>query len=284
MTSAGETAERLENAAELCAILSSALQAGLTPQRCLRVAGVAHHDERLHDVAGGLVGLCWNVAVETGAAPGKLLGRLGQALSDLATVMRQATVAAAGPRATLRLVVWLPLASLLIAQVSGIPALTVLLTTVGGWILTASGVVLLFTAQWWLTRLVTRAQQFSWATGFAPDLMAMVLRTSGSPASAMQLVEAIPAHGYLDEAARQRDVDVCHEAHVRSDEWGVPVAAFLELQAQLLRRQSQHDQQTRLAALAVRVLVPLGVCVLPAFVLLAVVPSVLALLSSTALS
>ena len=279
-----ETALRLEGAAELCAVLSAALRAGLTPERCFEVAGIEPTDERLRVVAGGLVGRCWEVAVESGSAPGIMLGTLGHVLLSLAQVMRQADVAAAGPRATLRLVTWLPVASLGIAQLAGIPALTVLLTTGVGWLLLLSGVALILLARWWLSRLVAGATQLSWAIGLAPDLMAMVLRSGASPAVARELVSAIPVDGYLTSEDRDNDARACDAALTHSDEWGLPGAALLELNASLMRRAHQHIHDRSLAALGVRVLVPLGVCVLPAFVLLAVVPSVLALLSSTGLS
>lgn len=282
--STGETAVRLEGAAALCAVLSAALRAGLTPERCLEVAGVGRQDERLRLVAGGLVGASWDVAIESGAAPARLLGRLAELLTSVASSMRQAEVAAAGPRATIRLVIWLPIASLLLAQLAGIPALAVLLLTPVGVTMLVAGVVLLWAARVWLTTLITRAQRYSWATGLAPDLVAMALHCGASPATAWQLVEQIPEQGYLTDESRQRDVASCHEAVTQSDEWGVPAAAMLELRARLLRRAEAQQREATVAALAVHVLLPLGVCVLPAFVLLAVVPSVLALLSSTGLS
>lgn len=277
-----ETADRLDSAAELCAVLAAGLRAGLIPERCLEVAGAALEDERLRLVAGGLVGACWDVAIENGSAPGQLLGRLAEVMGSMATSMRQAEVAATGPRTTIRLVLWLPVVSLLLAQLTGIPAITVLLTTPVGWILLVTGIVLLSISRRWLSYLVSVAQRTSWATGLAPDLVAMVLRSSGSPAAAWSLVRAIPVEGYLTPEARARDAQCCGLALEQADEWGVPAAALLELRANLERRSGQHERETHIAALGVRVMLPLGLCVLPAFIALAVVPAVLALLSSTA--
>lgn len=278
-----ETADRLETVAHLCAVLASALRAGLTPARALEVAECTETDERLRSIGGGILGACWDVAIESGASPGQLLDRLSVVLAEQATSMRQAEVAAAGPRATFRLVLWLPLGSVIIAQLAGIPALTVLVSTGGGLVLLALGLSLLVVAQRWLNLLVSRAQRFSWACGLAPDLLAMVLRSSGAPSKAWGLVDIIPSEGYRDLAAREHEKQVCHDTLARSDEWGVPAAALLELHAALLRRHAQQIRDVAHAKLTVKVLIPLGVCVLPAFVLLAVVPSVLALLSSTGL-
>ena len=279
-----ESAARLDKAAELCGVLASGLRAGLTPERCLDIAQVEGGDERLRRVAGGLVGACWDVAIESGAAPGQLLARLAAALSSSAHSLRQAEVAATGPRATIRLVVLLPIASLVMAQLAGIPAVMVLLTTALGWCLLIFGVALLWIARGWLNRLVHRAQRLSWATGLAPEVVAMVLRSGGSPLAAWRLVDAIPPEGYVTAEARLEEAQGCHRAIEQADEWGVPVAALLELQSQLQRRSQQQEREAQIATLSVRVLLPLGMCVLPAFVLLTVVPTVLALLSSTGLS
>lgn len=279
-----ESAARLDDAAELCGALAAGLRAGLTPERCLEIAQVEEGDERLRAVAGGLVGACWDVAIESGAAPGRFLARLSEVLSSSAHSLRQAEVAASGPRATIRLVMMLPIASLLLAQIAGIPAVTELVATVWGWCLAIIGVALLWISRRWMNRLVRRAQRMSWACGLAPELVAMVLRSGGSPTAAWQLVDALPHEGYRTVEARTEDAQICRRAIEQADEWGIPVAALLELQASLQRRTQQQEREVQMATLGVRVMLPLGMCVLPAFVLLAVIPTVLALLSSTGLS
>ncbi|MCQ1945804.1 MULTISPECIES: type II secretion system F family protein [unclassified Arthrobacter] len=59
---------------------------------------------------------------------------------------------------------------------------------------------------------------------------------------------------------------------------GAPSAAVLHSQADALRRRRQTESRRRAAALGVRLVMPLGLCSLPAFVALTVVPLLMSLL------
>jgi Flp pilus assembly protein TadB len=59
---------------------------------------------------------------------------------------------------------------------------------------------------------------------------------------------------------------------------GAPSAGIIHARAAQLRRRRNREQEKRAAALGVRLVVPLGVCALPAFICLSVVPVLLALL------
>nr|WP_186467101.1 type II secretion system F family protein [Arthrobacter sp. UKPF54-2] len=59
---------------------------------------------------------------------------------------------------------------------------------------------------------------------------------------------------------------------------GVPSAAILYAQAARLRREQFRDAERHAAALGVKLVIPLGLCSLPAFVCLGIVPVLLALL------
>lgn len=62
---------------------------------------------------------------------------------------------------------------------------------------------------------------------------------------------------------------------------GVPSSAILYAQAARLRREQFRAAERRAAALGVKLVVPLGLCSLPAFVCLGVVPVLLAMFSAT---
>ena len=61
---------------------------------------------------------------------------------------------------------------------------------------------------------------------------------------------------------------------------GAPSAAVLLAAAAQLRRRRAREAERRAAALGVRLVVPLGLCALPAFIVLTVVPLLLSLLPS----
>lgn len=64
-----------------------------------------------------------------------------------------------------------------------------------------------------------------------------------------------------------------------SEHTGVGPAPLIESVAKELRDSSRRRRQEAAAALGVKLVVPLGVCILPAFLLLSVVPVVISLLS-----
>jgi pilus assembly protein TadC len=61
---------------------------------------------------------------------------------------------------------------------------------------------------------------------------------------------------------------------------GAPAAPLLYAAAAQRRRQAQRDAEKKAAALGVRLVVPLGLCSLPAFICLGIVPVVVAMIPS----
>lgn len=62
---------------------------------------------------------------------------------------------------------------------------------------------------------------------------------------------------------------------------GVGTVELLRAEAEQARRNARSNAQATSAALGVRLMAPLAVCVLPAFMLLSVAPLVMSILSST---
>jgi tight adherence protein B len=62
---------------------------------------------------------------------------------------------------------------------------------------------------------------------------------------------------------------------------GVPAGELLRAEAEEQRRQARADAASRAASLSVRLMLPLGVCVLPAFMLLGVAPLLISVIAST---
>lgn len=59
---------------------------------------------------------------------------------------------------------------------------------------------------------------------------------------------------------------------------GAPAAPLMYAEAQQQRRQAQRDAEKRAASLGVKLVIPLGLCSLPAFVCLGIVPVVIAMI------
>jgi tight adherence protein B len=62
---------------------------------------------------------------------------------------------------------------------------------------------------------------------------------------------------------------------------GVPAAELLRAEAEERRRAARAAAQERAVTLSVRLMLPLGVCVLPAFMALGVLPLLITVVSST---
>jgi tight adherence protein B len=62
---------------------------------------------------------------------------------------------------------------------------------------------------------------------------------------------------------------------------GVPAAVLLRGEADHMRRDARSSAQQAAASLATRLMLPLGLCILPAFMLVGVAPLLLSVLSST---
>lgn len=102
------------------------------------------------------------------------------------------------------------------------------------------------------------------------DLVASRLRLGGDPVSVWASLAQDPELGRLGRAMRR--------AHTT----GAAVVATVERLADELSRQERGDVEDRARAVGVKAAVPLGLCLLPAFVLIGIVPLVAGLLSSLA--
>lgn len=152
----------------LLAQVSAALRSGAPSQRAWRSCGVAADDLGVPapddltargldpgHVAGVLAAA--RLAVEIGAPLADVLDRIGAALAheDEAAVERAAALA--GPRATARLLLWLPIGGLGLGAVLGADPIGVLLDGGLGSTAFAAGVALLWVGRRWTAALITRA-------------------------------------------------------------------------------------------------------------------------------
>lgn len=221
------------------------------------------------------VAAAWRVATESGAPLAATLSRLGDVLVATDDARREVAIALAGPLATSRVVLALPALGLLGGALLGVDTLGVLATTPPGWFCLLAGGMLLLVARRWMRRLVARARETDPTPGLGCELVAVAVSGGASAATAVERVAAA-----LEEAGLHAD-DAATPAIEFAQRAGVPVAALLRAEAREIRRDAQAEARTRIAALGTRLLLPLGLCVLPAFVALGVAPLLLAMIGST---
>lgn len=241
--------------------------------------GTAAQTTEALDDGAATVAAAWNVAEHAGAALSPALRGAATALRDRAETARDVRTSLAGPRATARLMAWLPLVGVAMAYLIGVDVVGALVRGPLGWGVAVAGASLVVAGRAWTARLVREASRAGPVAGAEHELMAIALAGGMSPAHARQLVaevrERIGMGGRADDG---RSVDRVLRVAERA---GAPAIELLSAEARQERRVARAEGRTRAELLAVRLLLPLGLCILPAFVLLGVVPVILAMMSST---
>lgn len=240
-----------------------------------RLAAAARAASPTEAPAWRVLAATWTVAADAGSPLAPTLERLAQVLRELGRHAREVEVAVAGPRATGRVVLALPVLGLLLGAVLGFD-LAAAFGSVPGAVCLVVGSTLLVVAERWNRRLLRWARDVDAGPGIGCELHAVALAGGMSIERAGALVARACATVGLDAADDPAQVlRFAREA-------GVPVVALLRAEADATRRDARTEAATRAARLETRMLLPLGLCVLPAFVLLGVVPIALAIFSSTA--
>lgn len=220
----------------------------------------------------------WRVATDAGAPLAPTLRDFAASLRSLAQVQRDLEVALAGPVATARMVMALPAVAVLFGLALGFDILGTLFTTVPGLVCLVLGMLLMVAARFWNRRLVASARPTDLTPGLTLDLMAIAVSGGASiPRATAAVEEARAGCGLSDDDSGATLADVLE----LSRRAGVPAAALLRSEADEARRAARSDGDRRAATLAVTLMIPLGVCVLPAFMLLGVAPLLISVISST---
>ncbi|MFJ4166336.1 type II secretion system F family protein [Microbacterium sp. NPDC089698] len=227
----------------------------------------------------GAVAAAWGIAATVGAPLGEALRAIAAALDQAGEIRGEVSVALAEPAGTARLMLWLPLGGLLLGTALGFDTVTMLLTQPAGWICLASGLGLLLTARAWTRSLVRRATPAADIPGIRAELLVVALTGGTAIPRARALVEAeTVADG--DPATAEETVERVLRLSAAA---GVPAVELLRAEADRARRAARTEGRTGAARLSSRLLLPLGACTLPAFMLLGVAPLILSVLSTTPL-
>ncbi|MCU1481104.1 MAG: Integral rane protein [Subtercola sp.] len=225
-----------------------------------------------------LVAAAWRVATESGAPLAQCLRDLSKTLVEVGDVRRTVEVALAAPIATARMMTLLPVAGLAFGAVLGFDTVHTLFATVPGVVCLVAGSALLLVSSRWNALLVRAAQPRHVSSGLSLDLMAVAMSGGASLSRARQIAERAVDSAHLVSPTERRRLDDVLELAERA---GVPAAELLRAEAAQARREALTASQTRAAALAVRLMLPLGLCVLPAFMLLGVAPLLISVVTST---
>ncbi|WP_010205657.1 type II secretion system F family protein [Salinibacterium sp. PAMC 21357] len=246
---------------------------GGAPERIVRASESLSSLDRQ---AWNSLAAAWSVAGHVGAPLAGALRTHARALRMLVHVQREVATALAAPVATARMVLALPAVGLVFGALLGFDTLGVLVLTPIGWGCLVIGGGLIVSAVRWNARLVRSATPTRAAPGLECELMAIAVSGGGSIVKAQTVVSSA-----LERFGLPSDGDHLDEVLQLSHEAGVPAAELLRAEADELRRAADADARAGAAALSVKLMLPLGLCVLPAFMVLGVLPLMVAVISST---
>ena len=217
------------------------------------------------------VSAAWQVATAVGAPLADSLRALAAAVRDAQEAADDVRVALAEPAATARLMGWLPLVAVALGVALGFDTFGTLLGNPIGIACLVLGAALILGAQRWTAALVRRARSDARIPGLDAELLAIALGGGVSIDRARSLVRA--ATGADPDAGTDAVLALSRTA-------GVPAVELLRASSALSRHRARVDGRLRAARLSTRLLLPLGVCTLPAFLLLGVAPMLLSVMTS----
>ncbi|WP_460799860.1 type II secretion system F family protein [Microbacterium sp. GXF0217] len=222
------------------------------------------------------VAAAWEIAAHVGAPLAEVLRSLAEALQDAASAADDVRIALAEPAGTARLLLWMPPFGLLLGFALGFDTLRVITTQPAGIVCVVCGLLLVLAARLWTARLVRSAQPDGRTPGIHTELVAVALSGGVSIERALRLVaDCLPGSDAGDASTRTGGVLELSRAA------GVPAIELLRASSAQERQDARIDGRLKAAKLSSRLLIPLGVCTLPAFLLLGVAPLLLSVLATT---
>ncbi|NBR78179.1 MAG: hypothetical protein EBT76_05215 [Microbacteriaceae bacterium] len=194
------------------------------------------------------------VAIQSGAGVAAEIDVVADLCYQRDSSLERIKVAYAGPKSSSRLVIWLPVLTMLIAQLSGFELL--------GAILAAKIVS---------SKLIARATPTENHSGYF--LMAVALASGGGANLNKAQMLAFESHTkILGEEPSKSELLAMAEIANLVETTGARVCDLLKSQARNMQRENLTANELRIEQLSIRLMLPLGLAVLPAFVCLAVIP------------
>lgn len=259
------------------AVLAAAADAAAQGAEVAAAIERSAHERGGASPAWSVLAAAWAVAETAGSPLAACLTVLAAALRDEAQLRRDARAALAGPAASSRLVAALPVIALIFGATLGFDTFGVLLGNPFGLGCLVVGSALLWAGARWNRSLIDRAAVARPAPGLELDLLAVALASGASLARADDIVRrALREH--LPEIT---GTEAAAPVIALAERAGAPVADLLRAEAARARGAARAEGAVRAAALGVRLMIPLGCCVLPAFVLLGVAPLLISVVTGT---
>jgi tight adherence protein B len=263
--------------AEVISELVSLLEAGIPSAQARQL--MAQKLPTLTPQASMHFELVWRLSSKLGGPAAAALNRLAEVFKEAEKSKEEVKLAFAAPKATAQLVLGLPFVALGLAQAFGLNPLGSIFGSPLGFISVAIGLGLLIIGQLWTQRILARAAPLERDLGCLVDCTVIGLQ-AGLP---LEQARAEAQAAYLVIFKQEAEVEGAEAIAVAgslSRSTGAALTQILSGVADRVRERDRYETSSRIARLSIRLMIPLGVAVLPAFILLSVVPIAISLLST----
>lgn len=238
-------------------------------------AGVSMDDslEQIGEADQHSLGLRYllQVSLDSGSAVAAELEFVADMFASRERATQRIEIAHASPKSTARLMLWLPLLVLGMAQFLGWGVLDALLQRPVIAVSILIGLALLLISRFITAGLLKRAKPAESFTGFF--LLGVALQVSGG--ASLDRAQASAAEIYQQKFQATPPVDelkILEQVRALVEQKGARANELLRKQAKLMQEENQQATELKIEKLGIRLMVPLGLGVLPAFVFLAIVP------------
>jgi len=223
--------------------------------------------------------LVWSLALLLGGPVVLALNRIIEVFERNDKNAKEVELAFAGPQSTSKLVMGLPVIALVLAQLTGMNPFGAIVGSLLGMLSVCLGTGLLVTGHYWTKRLLAKALPPSLDPGAYLDCVLIGLQ-AGLPLDSARDTAAKNYHKVFAAEVPARDVAALDEAAELSRTTGAALTQIILSSADRVREDLRFEILNRIARLGVKLMIPLGVAVLPAFILLSIVPIAIILLSN----
>ena len=221
----------------------------------------------------------WGLAFQIGGPVTLTLERLADVFDRQQKNLSEIQLAFAGPQATAKLVSWLPLAALALAQLVGMNPLAAVTGATAGLVSVVLGLGLLAVGQRWSKRLLEQANSKALDPGAFIDAVLVGLQ-GGLPLRKSETAAKEHFKIVFQQEVPEKDLALIKTVAELARDSGAALTKILAAEADRLREEERYQISEQIARLGIRLMIPLGVAVLPAFILIAIVPIAISLLSN----
>ena len=214
------------------------------------------------------------LARETGAPRAQLLLVVANALDENEALHREVDIAAAATRQSALVLSSLPIVTALASALFGVDTIGFLVTRATGWVCLFVGVGATLAGWRWMSALRRRVTAPPLETGMLADCVAEVLSVTGLTPDANGLVARC-----AERWGRDWEWDEVRAIREVGRNTGIPVVELLRNYAVECRRSARFDVRGQVEELPGKLLVPLGLCLFPAFITLTVIPAIASMAS-----